>query len=224
MKKFGLYIMAAVLLLGIAAFPIAAQENVVPEEELPVIEPLPEGPETIGPVLPEVPQLETLPEISEEESPISLELKSVDISDALRILFASTEPRLSFSLDPRVKGPVTVSLNNVSFGAALRAVLDQARATYRKEGNLYYIVPMEAPGLGPTEQLFAVPQAPMRLKVMELRFSDAAEIAYLFGGTSSGATGAFGSFMGGGGARGGGGATRGLTAGGRGGAGGVGRR
>lgn len=223
MKKFTLYIMAAVLLLGITAFPIAAQENVVPEEELPTIEPLPEGPETIGPVLPEVPQLETLPKISEAEPPISLELKSVDISDALRILFASTEPRLSFSLDPRVKGPVTVSLNNVSFGAALRAILDQARATYRKEGNLYYIVPMEAPGLGPTEQLFAVPQAPMRLKVMELRFSDAAEIAYLFGGTSSGATGAFGSFMGG--ARGGGGATRGLTAGGGGrGVGGVGRR
>jgi len=135
-------------------------------------------------------------ELTPAEEPISVDLKGVDISEALRFLFRATG--YSFSLDPRVKGRVTVSLNNVSFSAALRAVLDQVGATYRKEDNLYTIIPAAALGPGATtaEGIPAV-EAPRRLRVIELRFADAWEIAYIFGGTASGATGGFGSFTGG---------------------------
>ncbi len=141
------------------------------------------------------------PEATPAEEPISIDLKGVDISEALRFLFRYTG--YSFALDPGVKGKVTVSLKDVSFSAALRAMLDQVQATYLKEDSIYTIKPSASLGAGGMvgERSLATVEAPRKLRVFELRFADSSEIALMFGGKRSGASGGFGSYTGGGGGR-----------------------
>ena len=73
----------------------------------------------------------------EEENRISLDLKDANLEDALRLIF---RPPYSFALEPGVTGRVTVSLHDVTFSQALRAILDLNRLTYRKEANNVYVI------------------------------------------------------------------------------------
>ena len=73
----------------------------------------------------------------EEENPITLDLKDARLEDALRLIF---RPPYSFTLEPGVTGTVTVSLHDVTFSQALRAILDLNHLTYRKEANNLYVI------------------------------------------------------------------------------------
>lgn len=76
-------------------------------------------------------------DISQKQIP-SLELEQADVREALRALFKNVN--VSYSIAPEVQGPVTVSLKNVTFEAALQNILRQVDATYRVEGGVYEIV------------------------------------------------------------------------------------
>lgn len=76
-------------------------------------------------------------DVSQKQIP-SLELEQADVREALRALFKNVN--VSYSIAPEVQGPVTVSLKNVTFEAALQNVLRQVDATYRVEGGVYEIV------------------------------------------------------------------------------------
>ena len=76
-------------------------------------------------------------DISQKQVP-SLELEQADVREALRALFKNVN--VSYSIAPEVQGPVTVSLKNVTFEAALQNILRQVDATYRVEGGVYEII------------------------------------------------------------------------------------
>ena len=73
----------------------------------------------------------------DEENRITLDLKDANLEDALRLIF---RPPFSFTLEPGVTGRVTVSLHDVTFSQALRAVLDLNHLTYTKEANNVYVI------------------------------------------------------------------------------------
>ncbi|UCC67111.1 MAG: hypothetical protein JSV79_08155 [Armatimonadota bacterium] len=74
-----------------------------------------------------------------EDRPITLDLREADLEDALRLIFKDTPS--SFTLESGVTGrEVTLTLNNVTFSQALRAILEMHGLTYRKEDRIYHIV------------------------------------------------------------------------------------
>ncbi len=83
-----------------------------------------------------------------EDRPITLDLRDADLEDALRLIFKDTP--YSFTLEPGIGGTVTLTLNNVTFSQALRAILEMHGLTYRKEDRIYHITsePIEPPGFG----------------------------------------------------------------------------
>lgn len=101
----------------------------------------------------------------------SLELDQADIRDALKLLFRMVQA--NYSVNPDVQGTVTISLQNVPFETALRAVLNQVDGTWRVEGGIYNIIkkPTEAPivpGVDPTLGGGTAPQqnnVPRRIKL-----------------------------------------------------------
>lgn len=83
----------------------------------------------------------------------SLELDQADIRDALKLLFRMVQA--NYTVNPDVQGTVTISLQNVPFETALRAVLNQVDATWRVEGGIYNIIKKAepapvTPGVDPT--------------------------------------------------------------------------
>ena len=154
----------------------------------------------------------------DEENRITLDLKDANLEDALRLIF---RPPYSFTLEPGVTGRVTVSLHDVTFSQALRAVLDLNRLTYRKEpNNLYVITRREESQPQPTttpQTTVEVPASEYPLFWIgpggryELQALDARDVASWFGGyminplpipyaagTPSGATGGGAGGIGGG--------------------------
>lgn len=82
----------------------------------------------------------------DDERLITLDLRDAALDDALRLIFRSTP--YSYVLAPGVSGRVTLTLNNVTFSQALRAILDMHNLTYRREaGNVYYITEKLPPTL-----------------------------------------------------------------------------
>jgi hypothetical protein len=155
-----------------------------------------------------------------EERLITLDLRDATLEDALALIFRATP--YSYTLAPGVSGRVTLTLNNVTFTQALRAILEMHELTYRKEaGNVYYITrreegrPVELPSI-PTESTLA-----SRQKIYwigpggryELQYLDCRQVSSWFGGTNAGSSiipvaiegGIGGGGMGGGGGLGGGG-------------------
>jgi len=120
-----------------------------------------------------------IPEIAPSEEVISLTMKEVDIAEVLRVMFRSAG--LNFSMEPGVSGKVTVSLENVPFNAALRTVLEQVGATFVKEEGIYKISSEAVTATGGISSI-GIPQTPKRLRVVEVRFTAAAEMARIFGG------------------------------------------
>jgi uncharacterized membrane protein YgcG len=126
----------------------------------------------------------------EEERLITLELREAPLDAALRMLFRDTP--YGFTLDPGISGTVTVTLNEVTFSQALRAILDMNSLTYTKEGNLYLIkrqVEVVNPPLPPI-----VTQASAQQQIYffgpggryELQYLDCRQITTWFGGTDAG--------------------------------------
>ena len=124
-----------------------------------------------------------------EERRITLDLRDAPLDDALRLLFRDTP--YSYTLASGVSGTVTLTLNDVTFSQALRAILEIHDLTYRREaGNLYVITRREATpltqGLAPVVE---VPAAEAQMYFIgpggryELQYLDCRQIASWFGGT-----------------------------------------
>lgn len=173
MKTLCIYLIALALAVGALTLPAVAQDDMTPDDwgTIPAI---------------------TDPAATDEgpENEVTFDFRDAAIDQVLRVLFQSAGA--SYVLSPDVKGRVSVNLTNVPFNVALRHILDQVKATYRQEGNVYSIIPVtgETQVSEATEAL----RTPMRLRVIEVRFAEAYEIAYLFGGTASGAYGNYGAF------------------------------
>lgn len=69
----------------------------------------------------------------------TLVLKEVEVRSALEALFAKTG--MSYSVDPKVQGTVTVSFHNVTLEAALKNILLQVDARSTVEDGIYRILP-----------------------------------------------------------------------------------
>ena len=126
-----------------------------------------------------------------EERPITLDLKDVQLEDALRLVFKDTP--YSFTLEPGLGGrTVTLTLNDVTFSQALRAILGLHGLTYRKApGDIYEIMLEPEIDLtstaGPPEYEDVIP-ARMNLYWFgpggryELQYLDCRLVAMWFGG------------------------------------------
>lgn len=87
----------------------------------------------------------------------SRDYNDMDVHDAIADLFK--EVQVSFSINPDVKGKVTVHFERISFEVALRNILRQVNADYRADGAVFQIVLRSEdtnrrwPGLNRTTQL-----------------------------------------------------------------------
>lgn len=75
-----------------------------------------------------------------QEQRISLELKDADVKSSLSMLFKN-QPGKSYVIEGGATGIVNVSLRDVPWEQALRAILDSANLTWVKDGDIYHIRP-----------------------------------------------------------------------------------
>jgi hypothetical protein len=147
-----------------------------------------------------------------DEHRITLDLRDANIEDALRMIFRDTP--YSFTIEPDVTGKVTLSLNEVPFARALRAILDinNPKLTYRKEaGDLYVITRQAEPATAPPDTTPTIEQPAAEQTVYwigpggryQLQYLDCRDVAVWFGGTIIGGTPQYPFGMGGGGGGGG---------------------
>jgi len=199
MKRFYPCLIGLVLAISLSIVPALAQDlPALPDDETEAV-----TTDQVVPGTPEAPAEEIAPDeftpddatpvdefgAPEEAAPQEviipqLELKGVDVTQAVMFLFKASGVS-NYLIDPAVTGSVTVSLRDVPFTQALRSILDMVGATFQKEDGIYRIVPASAVSEGGTEGNYTDITAPRRLRVFQPRFLDAAEIAILFGGTSS---------------------------------------
>jgi len=150
-----------------------------------------------------------------EERLITLDLRDATLDDALKLIFKSTP--YSYVLSSDVTGRVTLTLNNVTFAQALRAILDLQNLTYRREGNVYYITQKQPEATQQPQVMNEVPASQMKLYWFgpggryEFQFLDCRTVSAWFGGWEASmwivpwpAEGQGGTGGGGGGGRGGG--------------------
>ncbi|MCW3094709.1 MAG: antirepressor regulating drug resistance protein [Chthonomonadaceae bacterium] len=95
---------------------------------------------------------------------ISLELQDADIRVALQQIFNAA--KVSYTVDPSVKGTVTASFSEIPLQTVLEMLLKYAPAplTYRLENGVYSILPREA------EEAVALPNMPKREISMKAEF------------------------------------------------------
>ncbi|MFB3882007.1 MAG: secretin and TonB N-terminal domain-containing protein [Armatimonadota bacterium] len=122
-----------------------------------------------------------------EERLITLDLRDATLDDALKLIFKSTP--YSYVLASDVTGRVTLTLNNVTFAQALRAILDLQNLTYRREGNVYYITPKQPETAQQQPEIVReVPASQMKLYMLgpggryEFQFLDCRTVSSWFGG------------------------------------------
>ncbi|MCL6623430.1 MAG: hypothetical protein K6T17_02280 [Fimbriimonadales bacterium] len=111
----------------------------------------------------------------------SLELQDADVRDALRLLFESVGIT-NYTIAQDVQGTVTVKLQNVPFVTALRAILDQVKATFRVEAGIYQIVRREEPVVTPQPGAEQAVQPANVVRKIYLQHADPALIAILLSG------------------------------------------
>jgi hypothetical protein len=134
---------------------------------------------------------------SEEEVPVTIELRDAPLEDALQMIF-NYRPDANFVLSEEARGKqvVRLSLTDVPFSYALRHVLDSLGLTYRKEEpNTYVIIaskeptPVSSAAAGGAEKPTA-----RRLHFIgpggryELKYLDAVQVASWFWGFPMGAS------------------------------------
>jgi hypothetical protein len=150
---------------------------------------------------------------AEDEHRITLDLRDANIEDALRMIFRDTP--YSFTIEPGVTGRVTLSLNEVPFSRALRAILDinNPKLTYRKEAGDLYVITQQVVAPTPVETQPTIEQPAAEQMVYwigpggryELQYLDCRDVAVWFGGYIIGGTPQYPFPMTGGGGGGGGG-------------------
>jgi type II secretory pathway component GspD/PulD (secretin) len=69
---------------------------------------------------------------------MSLDMRNVDVREALRWLFQQRE--LDYSIAPEVQGTVSLRLSNAPFETVLRSVLRQVKADWRIEADIYQVI------------------------------------------------------------------------------------
>jgi len=125
----------------------------------------------------------------EEERRITVDLREAKIFDALSIIFRDTP--YSFSLEPGITGTITLSLQEVPFSTALRAILNSntPKLTYRKEpGDIYVITQLVEPTTPTPQPEITEPAAEQQVYWIgpggryELQYLDCRDVAAWFGG------------------------------------------
>jgi hypothetical protein len=138
---------------------------------------------------------------------ISLELRDAELQSALTMLFKNSGK--SFVIEGGAQGLVNVSLNDVSWDQALRAVLDSLglTATIDQANNVYHIYPastappspprppeVENPPTPPPTAEKPTSEGATNLGIIPVRHASVMDMAFWFGGTA-----AYSSVSGGGG-------------------------
>jgi len=131
-----------------------------------------------------------------QDNRISLELKDADLPSALTMLFKNTGK--SFVLEGGARGTVNVSLNDVSWDQALRAVLESMNLTYRIDGDVYHIFPAGVTPPPPPPTPTGVSPPPIQAKessstaegathlgIIPVRHASVMDMAYWFGGVTA---------------------------------------
>ena len=126
-----------------------------------------------------------------EERLITLDLRDANLDDALKLIFRDTP--YSYTLAPGISGLVTLTLNEVTFSQALRAILDMHDLTYRREENIYYII--QKPTIDTSlPQAPGAPSAERKIYWFgpggryELQYLDCRQVSAWFGGTEAGSS------------------------------------
>ncbi|MHB1462430.1 MAG: STN domain-containing protein [Armatimonadota bacterium] len=121
-------------------------------------------------------------EAPEEDTNVTIALKSARVSDALKTLF-EFRPDETYVLRAKDVGqyPLSISLDDVSFDVALRNILQAANLTYKKKANVYTITkkPVEKPASQPVQLPVKKPILTARIPIMNL---EAGTIAAALGG------------------------------------------
>jgi hypothetical protein len=131
---------------------------------------------------------------------ISLDLKDADLQSALTMLFENSGK--SFVLESGTKGTVNVSLHDVTWEQALRAVLESANLSYTIDtaSNVYHIYPAPTklpasptpslveslapttPVPAPSSSSTTAEGAKEHLAIIPVRHASVTDFAYWFGG------------------------------------------
>ncbi len=87
--------------------------------------------------------LSAVPSGDEAEAAITVDLRDTPLEDALRAIFKGAPYQYRLEVESAGRN-VTLTLNNVTFSQALRAVLDMVDLTYHRDGVTYVISAKEA--------------------------------------------------------------------------------
>lgn len=119
------------------------------------------------------------PDLKDER--VSFEARSMDVREALKLLFKPF--KLSYTISPDVQGTVMATCQGVPFETALQAILLQVDARYNVEAGVFAIEPKAAipPVIAykPTTPL----EAPKVIRKISIRNADPALILRLLAGS-----------------------------------------
>ena len=130
-----------------------------------------------------------------QDNRISLELKDADLPSALTMLFKNTGK--SFVLEGGARGTVNVSLIDVSWDQALRAVLESMNLTYRIDADVYHMFPAGVTPPPPPPSISVSPppiqakessstaEGATHLGIIPVRHASVMDMAYWFGGVAA---------------------------------------
>ena len=128
------------LILFICLIVIACASPETVEKKAPVIV----GPQPPPPVKERLEALTVSPieeETKEPEKVYTLSFRKADVHEILTII--SRESKLNISVDPDVRGEVTVDLREVTLGKALECLLTPLGLEYKREANLIRVSPIK---------------------------------------------------------------------------------
>ena len=116
-----------------------------------------------------------------ENDLITLNIKDMDVREAIRLIYFGRGKNLIFSND--VKGSATLFVNNVPYRTALNIILNENNLVVREEGNIIWIMTedryqnlLASMQRGKEEEVKAIVEQPLVTEVVPINYSMATEI------------------------------------------------
>ena len=116
-----------------------------------------------------------------ENDLITLNIKDMDVREAIRLIYFGRGKNLIFSND--VKGSATLFVNNVPYRTALNIILNENNLVVREEGNIIWIMTedryqnlLASMQRGKEEEVKAIVEQPLVTEVVPVNYSMATEI------------------------------------------------
>ncbi len=116
-----------------------------------------------------------------ENDLITLNIKDMDVREAIRLIYFGRGKNLIFSSD--VKGTATLFVNNVPYRTALNIILNENNLVVREEGNIIWIMTearyqnlLASMQRGKEEEVRAIVEQPLVTEVVPVNYSMATEI------------------------------------------------